>query len=221
MAQAGTQRFGTLSNEGQTVLYSAPQQMPSPNLVTLSASVSTNGQNYVVPAFIHVIAKNWTLTGVDTLIYSCPSAITYIDVSGGYIDFQLDDVDYSATSYGWFPSSANGTYNEALCPSLAPLVDTWSLTRGEDMNISSITSGGFILGSNAMVLHTNARWRYLPGYDITWKVPGESPTHVAVNPGNSYEGALIFQHLSATNVWVDDHSAGAYLEHITWTLTAQ
>ncbi len=220
-SSGGNSTVGTISGGlGQTATYSAPSQMPSPDLVTISATVTTNGNNYVVPSFIHVIARNWTLTGVDSLVYSCPTIITYTDVSGGYLDFQLEAGDFTATSFPWFPSGSNGTYNEAVCSAEASIVSKYTVTRGDDMSVSSIASGGYMEGSDMMFLRTNARFRDLPGYDITWTT-GQSPTHVPISQGNNFEGALVFKNLSATNTWVDDHSSGSYLEHITWTLTAQ
>jgi hypothetical protein len=218
---AGNSTIGTLSSAtGSQVTYMAPQQMPSPDLVTLSATITTNGQTFVVPAFLHVLAQNWTLTGVDSLVYSCPSILTYADVSGGYTDVQLDAGGSGATSFGWFPSGSGQASNEAVCPTYTGQVANFTITVGNGMSLSSIASGQYISSSDELFFRANEQSRDQPGYTVNWNASSVPPTKVTLVPGNGFEGAIYFKNLSTTNTWTDDHTSGEYLENITWTLTA-
>jgi hypothetical protein len=219
----GNSSIGTLGNAtGVNVTYNAPQQMPTPDLVTLSATIITNGQTFVVPAFLNVIAQNWTLTGVDSLAYDCSSGefFSYTDVSGGYMDIQLDAGGVGATGFSWFPNGPTGT--DALCPEGQVISASYTIDRGQGMSLTSISQGQAYYPSQDLILiRTNGRSRDQPGYTVT-AAALQKPINVALTPGMSYQGgALVFQNLSTTNTFNDDHSANGLTENITWTLTAQ
>ncbi len=212
---------GTLTSEaGGSADYMAPAQMPSPNQVTITATITTNGQRFVVPAFINVIAQNWTLTGVDSLVYSCPGIITYTVVSGGYADVQMSPGGTGATSFGWY-SNGNNVVSQGVCPDYQALVANYTVTAGNGLSLSSVNSGGFLPSRNEIYLLCSEQGRDQPGYTVNFISSGITPINVALTPGHAFNGEVQFTNLSTSNTWTDDQSAGVYLEHITWTLVAQ
>ncbi|HZK76170.1 MAG TPA: hypothetical protein VFD13_04605 [Candidatus Kapabacteria bacterium] len=222
----GNAAIGTINSAaGGGVDYSAPQQMPSPDLVTLSATITTNGQIFVVPAFLHVIAQNWKLTGQETLSYDCSHGefFSYTDVSGGYLDIQLDAGGSGATSFPWF-SDGPPSGSDALCPEGQNTSATYTLDRGQGMSLSSISPGqAYYPSSDQIFLRTNARGRDMPGYTVTSAIlqATHQTINVALKPGNDYQGAIWFKNLSTTNTWTKDNGANGVTDNIVWTLTAQ
>ncbi|HEY3875795.1 MAG TPA: hypothetical protein VGM92_09980 [Candidatus Kapabacteria bacterium] len=212
---------GTIDNPGPTsiVNYTAPAEMPSPNVVTLAAKVPGLGsQTFLILAFIHVVSKNWKMSVTDSMIWSCPSIITYTYVSGGYLDFEISPSgDHEITGYSWF-ADPTGLYNESLCPQLAPLVASHKLTLGSDTKLNGIT-GNYDPASNRFHFSLDETYRNLPGWDVTFTT-GET-SHQDLADGNEYTWPSPFSTPMQTQSYLDDHSSGAYFEHTTFTLTAQ
>ncbi len=216
---------GSLSaGVGLSTDYMAPATMPSPNQVTITATITTNGQKFVVPAFINVIAQNWTLTGVDSIVYSCgvdgTGLLTYTVVSGGYCDVQISPGGNGATAFGWFPSGTN-VVNQSVCPYSTNLVANYTFSTGNGMSLSSVNSGFYLPSTNGIYLLCSEQSCDLPGYTVNYNGSGIPPMVVALSPGRAFNGELQFTNLSSTNTWLDDQHGGALLDHITWTLTAQ
>lgn len=220
-AQWSVSGGGTINPSfGSPVTYTAPAQMPSPNLVLLYAKLPVPNQpDYTVGATIHVVAKDWKLSISDSLVWSCPSIITYTYANGGYLDFEVSPTgNHEITAYPWFADPASGVYNEALCPQFAPLVTSYHLNMGHDLKINGLT-GYYDEASNTFHISVDESYRSLPGWDVTFKVG--DPAHEDIADGNEFTSVLPLLKPMATQSYLDDHSSGAYLEHITTTLTAQ
>ena len=220
---------GTLNKaDGSSVVFTAPASVYGSEADIIKVTFPVNQGAASVDAFVDILDRNWTLTISDSLVYQPPWPLDFVDFGGGSLSFRLND-DHTASGSDWIPDPATGIYQtgaDVPCDIVGS-----SVTQGVPMSVGSIASWSYTAASatkggnfvpDLLLLRTNAYERDLPGYDITFDPKCHlDPIHVPVSSGHSFEGGVAYHGLTGTQIWVDDHSTGAYKERITYTLTAQ
>jgi hypothetical protein len=224
----GNAQVGTINNTlgpGLIANYNAPAQMPSPNIVTLTADLELPDQShFTVSLDVALLAKNWLLHWYYNYGFVCgpPSSLFSYDYNGGGTTNRLCDPNGNLSIQGSFSPFGTGVNNADVCADGSGAYSSVNVQLGTAGSVTGAT-GYYNQTTNAFIVTVNGRNFDIPGLTLVSKAGAAFNQVKPVTTSGNFTNPIHFPSLApgAEYDYPGDTVSDGQYDNFRWNLTPQ